>query len=95
MEALCNQANISIRSGCFCNPGAAEYSMGISSEEVRSCFEKARTKHFKMDHYVTCMGDKALGAVRVSLGLATNFSDVYRFREYLSNCADSLNPGQD
>jgi hypothetical protein len=32
---------ISLRTGCFCNPGAGEVALGLSSEELSPCFGRA------------------------------------------------------
>ena len=32
-------------------------------------------------------GGKSAGAIRVSLGLVSNFSDVYRFVQFAATCA--------
>ena len=36
VETRANAANISLRTGCFCNPGGGELALGISAEELRS-----------------------------------------------------------
>ena len=45
IEAAASERRISIRSGCFCNPGAGELAMGISPEEMTSCFAALRRPH--------------------------------------------------
>ncbi|HEX9056696.1 MAG TPA: aminotransferase class V-fold PLP-dependent enzyme [Ktedonobacterales bacterium] len=78
VEYRANQANISLRTGCFCNPGDGELALGISADELSSCFTK-HTERLTIDEFRRCIDDKSTGAVRVSVGLATNFADVYRF----------------
>ena len=73
--------NISLRTGCFCNPGAGEVAMGITRDEIERCFVDGRGG-MTYDDLRRCVDPHAAGAVRVSLGLATNFSDVWTFREY-------------
>ena len=36
-------------------------------------------------------GNKSAGAVRVSVGLATNFTDVYRFMHFIADFRDKTN----
>src|SRR5450759_1274291 len=38
IEQEANQHNISLRTGCFCNPGAGEVALGISKPELAACF---------------------------------------------------------
>ncbi len=91
VEAEANLANISIRAGCFCNPGAGEYSLTHVAEDVRRCVEQSTIGQlFDLDAFRTCLGDKATGAVRVSLGLVSNFEDVARFLDFLAGFQDGV-----
>jgi selenocysteine lyase/cysteine desulfurase len=83
VEALANQATISVRTGCFCNPGAGEVAHGLTREEMITCF--ADEERMSFHQFLTCLQSidgKNAGAIRVSVGLATNFADVYRFLEF-------------
>ncbi len=75
VEAHANERNISIRTGCFCNPGDGEMALGLSAGELNTCFGAKP----RMDYqdFRTCLVDKSTGAVRVSVGLVSNFEDVY------------------
>ena len=81
VEGLANTVNISLRTGCFCNPGADELAHNIHREDILECFESADRMTF--EQFVIAMsarGDyEGVGAVRVSVGLVTNFADVYQF----------------
>jgi molybdenum cofactor sulfurtransferase len=79
-------AGISLRTGCFCNPGSAETAFGITAAEVSACFRQAAGARLTHQDFARCIPGKPSGAVRVSLGLASNFADVERFLE----CAGSL-----
>jgi molybdenum cofactor sulfurtransferase len=70
---------VSLRTGCFCNPGAAELAFGVSRE---SLLRRPESPEFG-DH-LRALGVESGGAVRVSLGLATTFRDVYRFMRFAS-----------
>ncbi len=83
IEALANQVNISVRTGCFCNPGAGEVAHGLTEPEMKEMFKNEEAMSF--EQFLTVMkqkNDKSAGAVRISLGLATNFTDVYRFMHF-------------
>jgi selenocysteine lyase/cysteine desulfurase len=75
VEQRANAARISLRTGCFCNPGDGELALGISADELTSCF--VRHDRLTLDEFRRCIDDKSTGAVRISVGLATNFADVY------------------
>jgi selenocysteine lyase/cysteine desulfurase len=73
-------AGISVRTGCFCNPGAGEGAFGITRAHVTRAFrERART----VDEYLESMGLPSGGAVRASVGLASNLADVERFLSFV------------
>ncbi len=82
VEARANAAMISLRTGCFCNPGDGELALGISAEELSSCFVASRAR-LTLDDFRRCIDDKSTGAVRVSLGIASNAADVDRLIEFL------------
>lgn len=93
VERLAAQARISLRTGCFCNPGAGEVSLGISKSELDACF-RAMPQRMSFDEFRHCIVGKGTGAVRVSLGIASNMSDVRvmeRFaRRFVNVDAESL-----
>lgn len=81
IEATANEVNISIRTGCFCNPGAGEVAMQIYAEELREQLDATDRMTFQ-DLLIAMTEDGShdtVGAVRVSVGLATSFRDVYFF----------------
>ena len=68
-------AAISVRTGCFCNPGAAEAAFTLTRADiVRARRSNARTP----DDYAAQAGIPGGGAIRASVGLASNFADVDR-----------------
>ena len=68
---------VSLRTGCFCNPGAAELAFGVPPEALtRQVDSPAFGDHLR------ALGVESGGAVRVSLGVATTFRDVYRFMRF-------------
>ena len=75
VERRAAERKISLRSGCFCNPGAGELALGLSRGELEKCF--AASPRMTKDDLRLCIDAKATGAVRVSLGLASNFADAH------------------
>jgi selenocysteine lyase/cysteine desulfurase len=83
VEERANTANISLRTGCFCNPGGGEVALGITGTELSSCFRQPEHEmHLTTDDFRLCIDGKSTGAVRVSLGLVSNSQDVDRFIEF-------------
>ena len=80
VEADANAANISLRTGCFCNPGIDEINNCISTEELAGYFTSHSSGNFA--DMITALG-RMRGAIRISVGLATNFIDVFRFVTFL------------
>jgi selenocysteine lyase/cysteine desulfurase len=75
VERRANDARISLRTGCFCNPGDGELALGISAEELTTCFIRHEDR-LTIDEFRRCIDAKSTGAVRVSVGLASTFADV-------------------
>jgi molybdenum cofactor sulfurtransferase len=94
VESCANRKNISIRTGCFCNPGGGELALGISADELTSCF--ALRPNMEYEDFRHCIDDKSNGAVRISVGLVSNFHDVQQFmefaREFVDKNSDSVEP---
>ena len=77
IESEANKVNISLRTGCFCNPGAGEIALGISRVELDVCFTKPEHEdRLSIDDFRHCIDGKSSGAVRISVGMVTNFNDV-------------------
>ena len=74
---------ISLRGGCFCNHGSVESAFGHSAAETRRCLEATR-QGFTIARFAACMHGLPLGAVRASVGLASNQSDVERLIQILA-----------
>jgi selenocysteine lyase/cysteine desulfurase len=85
VDRLAARHNISLRTGCFCNPGAGEIAFTISRETlVGSEFAHGMT----LDDYRDAIGLPTGGAIRASLGLASNFQDVQRFLDFAAEFID-------
>jgi len=73
-------AGISIRTGCFCNPGAIQGAFQLTSTNWRAALRgNART----MDQYLDLPGMPSDGTLRASVGLASNVDDVERFLAFV------------
>jgi len=89
VEERANLARISLRTGCFCNPGGGEIALGITGTELASCFHQPEHEtHFTVDDFRLCIDGKSTGAVRVSLGLASNIADVQAFLTFAETFLD-------
>lgn len=89
VESEANKVNISLRTGCFCNPGAGEIALGISRMELAACFaQPAHQQRLSIDDFRVCIDGKSSGAVRISVGMVTNFNDVQAFLEFARGLLD-------
>ena len=79
---------ISLRTGCFCNPGGGELALGFSAEELSACFIRHNEDRLTLDEFRRCIDDKSTGAVRISTGLASTFADVYVFARFAASFLD-------
>ena len=83
VEQTANESNISLRTGCFCNPGAGEVALGISRVELNVCFtQPGNEDRLSLDDFRLCIDGKSSGAVRISVGMVTNFKDIQRFLSF-------------
>jgi len=83
VEGEANKVNISLRTGCFCNPGAGEIAMGVSRVELDVCFtQPGHEERLSTDDFRLCFDGKSTGAVRISVGMVTNFNDVQAFLSF-------------
>ncbi|MFI6643012.1 aminotransferase class V-fold PLP-dependent enzyme [Streptomyces sp. NPDC050504] len=71
---------ISLRTGCFCNPGAGEAAFGLPLRRLRAA---AREEAGSLEEYLELLGLPSAGAVRVSLGPASQPRDVDVFLAFV------------
>ena len=91
VERLANEERISLRAGCHCNPGAREVALGFSRQDLQICFREKEQLTF--DQFLQVIDGKTTGALRASLGLVTNFADVYRYVQFAESLIDHTNTG--
>ena len=77
--------DISVRTGCFCNPGAGEAAFRLSRDALAGAEFGDGTI---LDDFIAHIGMPSGGAVRVSLGIASNFADVHRFMRFAARVRD-------
>lgn len=68
--------HVSVRGGCFCNPGCAEVALAFPAERAREC-RRALGVDFSIPHFAACLGGP-VGAVRASVGIPTVPADIER-----------------
>ena len=83
VEEIAREMGVAIRGGCFCNPGAAEHAFSIPAHLARACLRDA----FSIPRFRACLGGGAVGAVRASVGVATNDDDLDRLLECIDRVA--------
>ena len=89
VEELANQLDISLRTGCFCNPGAGEVAHGLGAHEMRRWFESDEPVSFSdLRDQLRDELDVLVAAIRVSVGVATTFGDVHRLLAFLHDFLD-------
>ena len=89
VEELAGQEGISLRTGCFCNPGAGETAEGLTEEDMKAGFTMGAD--INLMSFLRLMqerGHKSAGSIRASIGLATNFPDVWRFLRFITGFRD-------
>ncbi|KAI0076380.1 PLP-dependent transferase [Panus rudis PR-1116 ss-1] len=73
--------NISLRTGCMCNPGGAAALLDLRDDMSR-LYSGVTMREFEQQ-----VGHE-LGVIRVSFGLASNFQDVWRILQFASMIAN-------
>ena len=82
VDKLAQLYNIHLRTGCFCNMGACQHHLGMTSDTIIG--------NFKSGH--VCGDDKDLidgrptGSVRISFGYMSNMEDAKAFVTFIEEC---------
>jgi selenocysteine lyase/cysteine desulfurase len=85
VDQVARRHNISLRTGCFCNPGAGEIAFTITRETlVGGEFVDGMT----LEDYIHAIGLPSGGAIRASLGLASNYADLHHFARFAAEFVD-------
>ena len=87
VEEHARRAGVSVRGGCFCNPGASEAAFGFDPVRTAACIAETQRAGWNLGDFASrmraCGGAHAIGAVRASFGLASNERDLERLVEVL------------
>ncbi len=77
VQELAGEEGISLRSGCFCNPGAGEAARGYTKADMAELFARRSVPDFcdVDDHFWARKGSGA-SALRASVGWATDVADL-------------------
>jgi selenocysteine lyase/cysteine desulfurase len=78
IERRAGEQGISLRTGCFCNPGAGELALGLHRDELDACSRGAGSCR-TAEELRQCLDPAGTGAVRLSLGWVSNLADIERF----------------
>jgi selenocysteine lyase/cysteine desulfurase len=89
---------ISLRTGCFCNPGAGERALGSGTANTRVLRRIGRDVSRgaggpAFDEYLERVGLPTGGAVRVSFGIASTFGDAEAFLNFAERAYRDRWPG--
>jgi selenocysteine lyase/cysteine desulfurase len=90
VEAAAARQRISVRSGCFCNPGDGEVAHHISRDDMERCFTdpSAAITLMQCQRTIEDRTGKVPNTIRVSLGLVSDFADVHRFMSFAESYRD-------
>ena len=88
VEQRANDAGISLRTGFFCNPGAAEFAFEYPDEDAFRCIKTLTPETFNIQVFSDCMSDHPVGAVRVSVGIASSETDLGKLMDVLCTFRD-------
>jgi molybdenum cofactor sulfurtransferase len=89
VEELAGEQGLSLRSGCFCNPGAGEIAEGLTEDDMRAASILGHDAN--LTTFMRLMqdrGHKSAGALRASIGLVSNFADAWRFVQFVAGFRD-------
>ena len=89
IEELAGARRISLRTGCLCNPGTGETAEHITEDDILAALHESQDMSLpRFLQFITQRGGKSAGAIRVSVGLASNFEDVQRFVDFAASMRD-------
>lgn len=90
IEQLAAEANISLRTGCFCNPGSGEATFQLPESLMKEFFVGDEGMNFsELVEVINKAQGVDVSAVRISVGVASNFKDVYRFIQFAAGFLDN------
>ncbi len=94
VEELAGGQGISLRTGCFCNPGTGEIAEGLTEDDMIAGY--SLKEDINLQSFVKLLQvrgqNKSAGAIRASFGIASNFADAWHFIEFLRGFQDQTQP---
>lgn len=81
IEYAATTQSISLRTGCMCNPGGAAALLGVQ-DDMKHLYPGVTLKDFEQ------IVGRELGVVRISLGLASSFEDVWKVVRFAATIAN-------
>jgi molybdenum cofactor sulfurtransferase len=90
MEELAGKDRISLRTGCFCNPGDGEVAHNITRDDMAECFvgHESPVTFTECHDIIRDASGKMPNTMRVSFGLASTFEDAFRFMTFAEGFCD-------
>uniref|UniRef100_A0A8C6UV16 Molybdenum cofactor sulfurase n=1 Tax=Neogobius melanostomus TaxID=47308 RepID=A0A8C6UV16_9GOBI len=82
VDRMASLYNIHLRTGCFCNTGACQAFLGISSEQMKSNLQAGHVCGDAVD----LVEGRPTGAVRVSFGYMSTFDDCQNLLKFVVEC---------
>lgn len=88
VEELAADRAISLRTGCFCNPGAGEAAEHLTESDMLAAAADGDMTLPRFLRVIEHRSGKSAGAIRVSFGLASNFADASCVLAFIAGLRD-------
>ncbi|MCP4436197.1 MAG: aminotransferase class V-fold PLP-dependent enzyme [Actinomycetia bacterium] len=89
VQELATAAGISLRSGCFCNPGCGEAAHGLTEADMEPFFERPDPPDFcDLDDTLWETRGSGASALRASVGWATDAADIEALLSFVAGFRD-------
>ncbi|XP_070833976.1 molybdenum cofactor sulfurase [Chaetodon trifascialis] len=82
VDRMASLYNIHVRTGCFCNTGACQSFLGITSQQMK---RNLQAGHVCGDN-IDLVDGQPTGSVRVSFGYMSTFEDCQKFLNFVAEC---------
>ncbi|KAH0627092.1 hypothetical protein JD844_002490 [Phrynosoma platyrhinos] len=79
VDKLAGLYNIHMRTGCFCNTGACQQHLGISSDDIKKNLQAGHVCGDDID----VIDGRPTGSVRISFGYMSTFEDAQAFLKFI------------
>ncbi|MBS1838232.1 MAG: hypothetical protein JST64_11130 [Actinobacteria bacterium] len=89
VEQLASARGISLRTGCFCNPGAGETARDLDAEDLRPFLSAGVPVSLcEVDESMRARRSTGVSALRVSFGMSSNAADARALVAFLGELLD-------